>query len=269
MDQAAPSFAGSIPEMYQRYMVPLVFEHYASDLAGRVAHRARGDALELAAGTGVVTRKLASALPEEIALTVTDLSPAMLQFAKSQGTARDVTWQQADALALPFADASFDVVLCQFGVMFFPDKVKGFSEARRVLEPGGSFIFNVWDRIEENHFARVVMEAIAAQIPDQPPDFLARIPHGYYDDAQISHDLMEAGFAAPQIETIAARSRAESPAIVATAFCQATPLRNEIETRAPGRLQQITDMAAAALERQFGSGVIEAKMQARVIVVNR
>lgn len=255
--------------MYQRYMVPLIFDHYASDLAGRVAHRARGDVLEIAAGTGVVTRKLASALPENIALTVTDLSAAMLEFAKSQGTAREVTWQQADALSLPFADASFNVVLCQFGAMFFPDKVKGFSEVRRVLKPGGSFIFNVWDRIEENHFAQVVTETVAAQIPDMPPDFLARIPHGYYDDALISQDLAGAGFAAPQVETIAARSRGESAAFVATAFCQATPLRNEIETRAPGRLQEITDAATAVVERQYGAGAIEAKMQARVIVVSR
>jgi len=255
--------------MYQRYMVPLVFEHYASDLAGRVVHHARGDVLEVAAGTGVVTRKLARALPENLALTATDLSPAMLEFAKSQGTARPVTWQQADALALPFPDASFDVVLCQFGVMFFPDKIQGFREARRVLKPGGSFIFNVWDRIEENHFAQVVTETVAAQIPEIPPDFLARIPHGYYDDVLIGQHLAEAGFAAAQMETIAARSRAESPAFVATAFCQATPLRNEIEARAPGRLQEITNTAEAVVERRFGSGMIEAKMQARVIAVSR
>lgn len=144
------NFAGSIPKLYEEHLVPLIFEPYAEDLARRVASRKPARVLEIAAGTGVVTRHLASALPEEVLIVATDLNQTMLDTAAAVGTPRPVTWRQADAMTLPFEDAEFDAVLCQFGAMFFPDKAKAFSESRRVLKTGGAFIFNVWDRIEEN-----------------------------------------------------------------------------------------------------------------------
>src|SRR5256885_14920391 len=146
-------FTGSIPKLYETYSVPMIFEPYAADLVGRLASRSLARVLEIAAGTGVVTRALASALPESVAIVATDLNQAMLDQAAAVGTKRAVKWQQADAMQLPFGDATFDAVVCQFGVMFFPDKARAFAEARRVLRPGGVFLFNVWDRIAENEFA--------------------------------------------------------------------------------------------------------------------
>jgi SAM-dependent methyltransferase len=158
--------------------------------------------------------------------------------------------------------------VCQFGVMFFPDKAKAFSEARRVLAPGGVFLFNVWDRIEENEFAGTVTTALATLFPDDPPRFMARGPHGYHDRAVIERDLAGGGFtAAPAFATLAARSRASSPRIPAIAFCQGTPLRNEIEARGASRLGEATDVAADAIARRFGTGNVEGKIQAHVIVI--
>src|SRR3954465_12352928 len=143
-------FSGSIATVYDTTMVPLFFQPYAPDLVNRLATRTLSRVLELAAGTGVVTRALAAGLPDDVSIVATDLNQAMLDRAAAVGTKRAVEWRQADAMQLPFPDASFDAVVCQFGVMFFPDKAKAFAEARRVLKPGGIFIFNAWDRIEDN-----------------------------------------------------------------------------------------------------------------------
>ena len=178
---------------------------------------------------------------------VTDLNQSMLDQALAIGTRRPVKWRQADAMQLPFLDGTFDALVCQFGVMFFPDKSKAFSQARRVLKPGGVFNFNVWDRIEDNEFADTVTTALASMFPDDPPRFLARTPHGDYDRPTIERDLANGGFtASPQISTVAARSRAESSRVPAVAYCQGAPLRNEIEARGPSRLGQATDPAAEA-----------------------
>src|SRR5258706_7272698 len=167
-------FSGSIAELYEKYLVPLIFEPYATDVATRLVSRSPATVLEIAAGTGVVTRALASALPEGTSIVATDLNQPMLDQAAKVGTKRPVQWRQADAMQLPFADASFDTVACQFGVMFFPDRGAAFAEARRVLRPGGALLFNVWDRIEQNEFAHAVDGAVAAQFPADPPRFLAR-----------------------------------------------------------------------------------------------
>ena len=158
-------FAGSIPEIYDRFLVPLIFEPYAVDLAGRVAALAPNDVLETAAGTGVLTRALSQQLPASTHIVATDLNQPMLDQAAKRQQAGTVEWKQADALALPFADRSFDVVACQFGVMFFPDKVKGYKEARRVLRPDGRFLFNVWDRISENEFRRCRDAGVGRDLP--------------------------------------------------------------------------------------------------------
>jgi SAM-dependent methyltransferase len=261
-------FAGSIPELYDTHLVPLIFASYATDLARRLAARHPARVLEIAAGTGVVTRALATALPPSADIVATDLNEPMLQRASSVGTCRSVEWRQADAMALPFGDGEFDVVVCQFGAMFFPDKPRAFAEARRVLVRGGALMFNVWDRIEENEFAATVTEALEELFPQDPPRFLARTPHGYCESEAITRDLELAGFAAPPlIETLEARSRAASPRIPAVAYCQGTPLRNEIESRDAAGLARATDVCADALARRFGAGAVDAKIQALVIAV--
>ncbi len=261
-------FTGSIPKLYETYLVPLIFEPYAADLVNRLASSSLTRVLEIAAGTGVVTRTLASVLPESVSIVATDLNQPMLDQAAALGTKRPVEWRQADAMQLPFRDGTFDVVVCQFGVMFFPEKSKAFSEARRVMSSGGVFIFNVWDSIEENEFAHTVTTALESLFPQDPPRFLARTPHGYYDRATIERDLANGGFtASPQIATVAARSRAKSSRVPAIAYCQGTPLRNEIEARDASRLGEATDVAAESIAQRFGRGPVDGKIQARIVTI--
>jgi SAM-dependent methyltransferase len=264
------AFAGTIPQLYERCLVPLIFEPYAADLASRVAYYRPSSVLEIAAGTGVVTRQLAKTLPHEVSILATDLNQPMLDQAAAVGTSRAVKWQQADAMQLPFPDGAFDVLVCQFGVMFFPDKAKAFSEARRVLRPCGRFIFNVWDRIDQNEFADIVTDSLKTLFPNDPPQFLARIPHGYHNPVVISQDLAHGGFdSTPEVATLPARSRADSPRTPAVGYCQGTPLRSEIEARDASRLAEATDTATNAIAKQFGHGPIDGKIQARIITIER
>ena len=258
-------FTGSIPDTYDEYLVPLIFEKYALDIAKRVSNSKPQAVLETAAGSGVVTRALAPMLPQDARYVVTDLNQPMLDRAKrQQSAAHAIEWQQADALSLPFDAGTFDAVCCQFGVMFFPDKQAGFREALRVLKDGGCFIFNVWDRIEENHFADSVTQTAARFFPDDPPLFMARTPHGYHDVAQITDDLKQAGFGKIDFHTISEQSLAGNPRDPAVAYCQGTPLRNELEERDAARLAEVTDAAAADIEKQFGSGAVSGKIQGHV-----
>ncbi len=261
-------FTGSVPKLYETYLVPLVFQPYAAEMAGRVAARSPSNVLEIAAGTGVVTRALASTLPESVSIIATDLNEGMLEQARSIGTSRSVEWRQADVMKLPFPDESFDAAVCGFGVMFFPDKAKAFAEVRRVLRPGGVFIFNTWDRIEANEFPDVVTKSLESLFPDDPPRFHARVPHGYHDPATMERDLAAGGFTAkPAIETVAARSEARSPRVAAMAYCQGTPLRSEIEERDASLLSDATVVATKALAERFGKGHISGKIQAFVVTV--
>jgi SAM-dependent methyltransferase len=263
-------FAGSVPKIYETYLVPLIFQPYATDLAKRLASRPVKRILEIAAGTGVVTRALASTLPEGVSIVATDLNQAMLDQAIALGTQRPVEWRQADAMQLLFPDAAFDAAVCQFGVMFFPDKVKAFAEARRVLRPKGIFLFNVWDEISKNEFADTVTTALESIFPTDPPRFLARTPHGYHHLPTIERDLARGGFTARvDVTTVSARSRAKSPRDPAIAYCQGTPLRTEIESRGAARLGEATDVAAAAIAKRFGSGAVEGRIQAHVISIER
>ena len=263
-------FAGPIPELYDTLMVPMIFDAYAADMAQRVAACLPGAVLETAAGSGAVTRALAPRLSAGTRYVATDLNQPMLDFAAlRQGADRRIEWRQADALDLPFDDASFDVVCCQFGVMFFPDRIAGFAEARRVLRPGGRFVFSVWDRIEENVFAAEVTDALAAVFPHDPPRFLARTPHGYHDIALIRDELSRAGFTDIEVETCEKVSRASSARNVATAYCRGTPLRNEIEARDLSLLQFATDCAAKAVAKRHGEGPVAGKIQAHVISAAR
>ncbi|WP_338032149.1 class I SAM-dependent methyltransferase [Deinococcus deserti] len=250
--------------------MPLIFESYAADLASRVAGHQPARVLEIAAGTGVVTRQLAHALPPGTSIVASDLSQPMLDQAALAGTERPVEWKQADAQHLPFPDASFDVVVCQFGVMFFPEKARAFAEVRRVLRPHGEFVFNVWDRIEENEFPQTIVQAISTLLPEDLLPFITRIPYGYHDPVVIARDLAAGGFTeTPAITFLTALSRAGSPDIPAVAFCQGTPMRDELEERGPTTLAQATDLATAAIAARFGPGDVTGKLRALVVSVKR
>jgi SAM-dependent methyltransferase len=179
-----------------------------------------------------------------------------------------VSWQKVDAQALPFPDAAFDAVVCQFGVMFFPDRQKAYREARRVLKAGGHFIFNVWDRLESNEFADIVTTAVSEMFPDDPPRFLARTPHGHHDKEAVVAELRSAGFVNIAAETLTRRSVAPSCRDPAIGYCQGTPLRNEIEIRDANRLVEATEAAASKISARFGNGPVDGMIQAHVITAS-
>lgn len=265
MEATDKVFAGPVPQIYDRLLVPLIFQPYAEDLAARVMAGDPERILEVAAGTGALTQEMAAHL-DGGSIVATDLNPAMLDLAAARfPNDGRITCRQADALDLPFADESFDTVACQFGAMFFPDKAKGYAEARRVLKPGGRFLFNVWDTVESNDFTAVMLDALAELFPGDPPRFLARTPHGYHDVGTIELDIMSGGFPRPEIERVEKRSRADSAADVAIGLCQGTPMRGEIEARGAPELGAVTEAVAKALERRFGSGAIEGALSAFVV----
>ena len=270
MPTADSVFDGSIPQFYDTFMVPLIFQVYAEDLAARIAKLQPLSVLETAAGSGVVPRALAKHLSEDARYVVTDLNQPMIDHAASkQSGDHAIEWLQADALDLPFRDEEFDVVLCQFGAMFFPNRSKGYTEARRVLKPGGSYFFNVWDKIENNELADIVTREARAVFPDNPPQFLARTPHGYFDLDLIRYDLKRSGFSDILIEVSEKKSFAPSASVAAKAYCHGTPLRNEIEERDPAMLDHVMDRAAASIEAQFGKGPIESKISALVVTATK
>jgi len=247
-----------MPAVYERCLAAPVFRPFAVDLSRRVATQAPKRVLELAAGTGVLTRELVASTGAEV--TATDLSDAMVEFgaARSPGAA----WRQADALALPFEDAEFDVVACQFGVMFFPDKVAGFAEARRVLTSNGTFVFNTWGPLEAHDFQAAASAAVARALPEGPPDFLAKVPHAYWERDLVATDLATAGFDLVGFEVLELEGEAPSAAELATGYCSGTPLRAAIEAR--GDLDAITSTVANEMQARLGAGAVTGRMTAHV-----
>jgi ubiquinone/menaquinone biosynthesis C-methylase UbiE len=255
-------FGGSIPGLYDRFLGPLLFEPFAEIVAARVRAFAPRQVLETAAGTGILTAALHRALPEAD-IVATDLNPAMLEVAAQR--VGPVTFEPADAQALCFADASFDLVVCQFGAMFFPDKVTANAEARRVLREGGRYVAVIWDAIERNPVSKIAMDAVARLFPEDPPSFFYRTPHGYADPARIERDLRAAGFSRIELETVDAASQPIGARDAATGICQGTPLRNEIEARDPGRLEEATEAAAWALAELEHEGALDSRLSAHIV----
>ena len=253
-------WAEDMSAAYDEYLVPAVFRPYAEDLASRVARHRPQVVLELAAGTGVLTEAMTASLPS-VRITATDLNVAMVDVGSAK--VPSATWRQADAMQLPFDDASVDLVACQFGVMFFPDRTAAYAEVARVLRPGGHFLFNCWGPLATHDVEATIIAALAECFPDDPPSFLARVPHGYHDVDLIAADLTTAGFDGVHIETVELDCTGRSAADLARGYCRGTPLRPEIETR--GDLEATTRTVATALEREFGSGPVVGRMAALVV----
>lgn len=257
------AFSGSIPAIYDRWLVPLLFEPWADDLAARAAALHPGDVLETAAGTGVVTERLARALPGA-RITATDLNAAMIERAVAR--APRVATRAADAQALPFPDAGFDLVVCQFGVMFFPDRIAAQREARRVLRRGGTYLFNVWDRIERNPVSQTVAEAVAALFPEDPPRFLDRTPYGHYQTDLLVAELKSVGFTGVRVETLEKRNGRVAAHDAAEGLCRGTPLSMEINAHGSDAMVWAVEAAAAQLAPLVASdGLIDAPMTAHVL----
>jgi ubiquinone/menaquinone biosynthesis C-methylase UbiE len=262
-DQNA-QFAGAIPAAYDRYLGPILFQPYAEDLAARLKVDADSSVLELACGTGILTRVLRDRLPTTVRLVATDLNEPMIQNAARKFAEEEaVEWRQADACNLPFDDASFDAVVCQFGIMFVPDKALSAREARRVLKPGGVFLFNVWDAMEHNDLGRIAHQTISGFFENDPPTFY-QVPFGYHDQDEIKRVLEEAGFRDPRVDVVrkvGSASRAEDAAI---GLVQGNPVAAAIAERDPALLSVITKAVADALKKRLGE-TVRAPMQAIVI----
>lgn len=248
-----------MPEVYDRCLGPALFAPFATHLAGIAAALAPGRVLELAAGTGIATSALLKALPGA-QVVATDLNPAMVDWAATN--VPEATWRQADAQHVPFPDESFDLVLCQFGVMFFPDKPAAFAEAARVLRPGGTLLCTAWDVVATSDFPAALVGAIAAVVGD-PPDFVERIPHGYVDEARIRADLSGGGLVPDGIDLVVLRGRAPSARTIAEGFGKGTPLAFELQHR--GSAPELVDAIAQEMTRRLGSGPVESDLTARVI----
>lgn len=261
-------FAGSVPASYDRLMVPLLFRPYAEELARRARALAPRRILETAAGTGAVTEALHQALPDT-QIVATDLNPPMLEVAAQRVHSPNVRFEPADALALPFGDGSFDLVICQFGAMFFPDRVLGHSEACRVLRDGGSYLLAIWDRIDLNQMSDVAQQALIDLFPDDPPLFMREGPFGYHDRAAIERDLHDAGFSGVKIETVELRSRAPSSEEAARALCYGTPMGVEVEERAPGTLDRAFAKVSLGLRRFDSPNGFDAPMSAHIVTATR
>jgi ubiquinone/menaquinone biosynthesis C-methylase UbiE len=260
---SSPVFTGSIPTNYQQYLVPFLFEEYAIDLAARLSVADDGAVLEMACGTGVVTAHLRASLPPSVRLIASDLNSGMLEVAKSVlDDVQGVEYEIADGTDLQFDDVAFDTIVCQFGVMLFPDKAKGFAESFRVLKPGGCLLFSVWDALENNPLSQLIHETIIALSPDDPATFLGR-PHSYSDLNEIRDTLEAAGFRGIDIHVQPRESRAESAWHVVMGLVAGGPLAAEIEAR--GLTEKARDVVEAALRADYGDGQISAPMQAIIV----
>lgn len=261
-------FTGSVPASYDRLMVPLIFQPYADELARRVRQLQPRLILETAAGTGVVTQAMHHALPETD-IIATDLNQAMLDVAQQQLRSGNVRFLQADAQDLPFGDAGFDLVACQFGSMFFPDKVGAHSEAHRVLHGGGSYLLAIWDRIDRNALSAATQQVLLDLFPENPPTFLCDGPFGYSDPEKIDCDLREAGFSKVDIDTVQCRSRSPSARDAAEALCFGTPMSVELEDREPGSLDRAFAQVEKSLRDFEGPDGVDAPMSAHIVTATK
>lgn len=259
------TWSEDMPHAYERLLVPTVFQPFAVEVAARVAALAPGTILELAAGTGIATREVLAALPS-IEITATDLNPSMV----AQGEARTpgAGWLVADAADLPFEDAHFDLVLVAFGAMFFPDKVATFAETGRVLRPSGTLLLTTWAPLAQHDFELAVIEAMAKLFPTDPPQFLAKVPHGYADANVVVADLAVAGLLASAPRLLVVEGTAPSAATLAEGYCTGTPMRAELEARDLVPAEVVAPLASE-LEARFGSGPITASMAAWLFEARR
>jgi ubiquinone/menaquinone biosynthesis C-methylase UbiE len=265
MNNKNAQFAGSIPATYDRYLGPMFFQPYAEDLAARLEVGDNSSVLEVACGTGIVTRILRDRLPATTRLIATDLNEPMIKHATAKFSEKDaIEWKQADACNLPFADESFDAVVCEFGLMFVPDKALAAREARRVLKPHGVFLFNVWDSLEQNPLGKIAHETIAGFFERDPPLFY-QVPFGYHDRAEIKELLENAGFSEIRVDVVDKESAATRADDAAAGLVGGSPVSIAIAERDPSLFPAITSAVADALTKHFGGSPFRAPQRAIVV----
>jgi ubiquinone/menaquinone biosynthesis C-methylase UbiE len=269
MSEKNAAFVGSIPENYDRYLGQVFFDPYAKDLAARLKLAEPASVLELACGTGIVTRRLRDQLGKGVKIVATDLNEAMMSYAAQKFRPEDnIEWKQADATKLPFDDSSFDAVVCQFGLMFFPEKDKAASEAFRVLKPGGVLIFSVWDAIERNDLAQAAHTIINKFFPENPPDFYD-VPFSFHEPEKIHRLLSEAGFRAIQLSTVSLPAISPSAGDAAHGLIHGNPVITAIRERDESKAPEVEAALADLLASQFGKAPMQAQMQAIVCTAVR
>ena len=256
------SFSGSIPEKYDRYLGPYIFEPYAIYITERIKN-SPGKVLEIACGTGRVTMHIAKKIGRHAKLIATDINPDMLEIAKQRVDAKNVQWQVADAQQLSFDDNSFDCIVCQFGYMFLPDKQKGFNEAWRVLKPGGQFLFNTWDKVENNITAYISRQIITEFFKDNPPEFY-KIPFSMYDPEEMRTYLGNAGFKKMRIERITLPGESSSAIDIANGFVEGNPIITEIQKQDASQVESIKQKVAETIRKKFGDHPVRSELNAWV-----
>jgi len=239
------AFSGSIPENYDRGLGPVLFEPYALEVASRLKGLKEGAVLEIACGSGRVTRQLRTALAKNVRLVATDLSEGMVEHAKSISKGQ-IEWAQVDAQSLPYADGEFDAVICQFGLMFVPEKVQALQEFRRVLKPEGRAFCYVWDRIDRMPVQALQQKLLRAEFPENPPEFLD-IPFSMYDPEATAELFEEAGFTKVLIERVEKKAVIEDPHMLAVGCILGNPVANQIKERDP----EAPERLIARLEAQI------------------
>ncbi len=268
MSSSHSKFTGEIPKYYEKYLGPLIFKEYAEDLAHRVSVPSNGVILEIAAGTGMATRKLRDTVSSDVHIIATDITNDMLDMAKKKFDDNDnIEFQLANAIDLPFEDSKFDVLVCQFSLMFFPNKIEALKEAKRVLKPGGTFIFNVWDSFKHNDFVRIVNQTVVNCLPFEPPIFFS-VPFGFYNIEVIKELLYEAGFTELEIAVLPKISKSNEARDVASGFVLGTPVRLQIEESAEEPLEKIVDIVERSIGDEFGYNSLEANIQAIVFTAH-
>ncbi|WP_165836267.1 class I SAM-dependent methyltransferase [Taibaiella soli] len=262
------SFSGSIPVNYDDGMGEMFFEPYATEMSNRVALLQPSAVLEIACGTGRLTKYLSQQLPGA-SITATDLNPAMLEFAQKRFSGlSNVRWEIADALSVPFADQSFDCVVVQFGVMFYPDKIQGFRESFRVLRSGGKFIFATWKSLADNEIAQIANDTVKIFFPNDPPVFF-NIPFSYYDKDQIRKDVMNAGFGSVEIEDLSLSGSNISAENAARGLFDGTPIINFLNERAPDKIPEIKQRFVDAITKVYGKDHLSIPSSALIVTAER
>jgi ubiquinone/menaquinone biosynthesis C-methylase UbiE len=260
LDSQHTSFTGSVPENYDKYLGPFLFEHYASVIANRLSRIKPSKILDIACGTGIVTKKIEEALPNSQIIGL-DLNPDMIEFGRKKLKNSSIEWKVANAVNLPFDDDTFDAVVCQFGVMFFPDKAAAFKEARRVLKPNGTFIFNTWDSLETNELFLTSDKVINRIFTNNPPDFY-KVPFSFYDTKEIEKLLNEAGFSDIKIEYIKTKGENESVKSLAIGLVEGNPIYGQITERDASKIPFIKSEIEKDVSSRFGDNPVKADLSA-------
>jgi ubiquinone/menaquinone biosynthesis C-methylase UbiE len=269
MADATTAFVGKIPEHYDRYLAPLFFDPYADDLVARLAVSDGMRVLEVACGTGIVTRRLLQRLGGRGTVIATDLNEAMFAHTRTRLPRRgDAQYRTADGTSLPFESRSFDAVVCQFGLMFFPDKAAGAREALRVLRPGGAYLLNVWDALDRNPVPRITHATLQKFFPADPPTFYT-VPFNCHDADALSTLLREAGFTEVRCERVAKEGQSPSAADAAIGLIEGNPVYGEIVKRRPDAVAEIEAALAASLARELGDRPLRAPLHALVATARR